>query len=285
MAKSSIDAVLNTVKDQGYRYCSLLNSAHQTVVTFNRPSDKKGVQNKIEEIRKRLTALPDGTYYVKCQNSFASNVQGDLYPIIKGEPGMGEAPQSPAFNIHMPPQQRNVADPTKVMSYTEALVLSTDNATMKAKISMLEAEIVRLQAELTSSKTQLSENEAPNWQTWADNTLPTLMPIVDRWMGIKETELKLKANEQRKVNGNGQHQSKKIPQQQQIQIPDPSTPEFEQFLDWMEKLPDEQYHSVMLYLNEQRPDIYEICYNEFEGEDEAGEQEPQEEPDNKSQQN
>lgn len=273
--KTNIDAVTKTILDQGYKYCCLQNSSSQTLLPYNRiSSDKNGAAKKLAEIKKRLTALPDGQYFINCKNSFSFQSPGDLFPIIKGTGTPMNEQIQPMLNLHIPP---NKGDGNKVMTYQEALILTQENATMKAECAFLRTENIRLQAELAAHKTQLSEApEQPVWQEWVDNTLPSLMPVVDRFMGMEERKLALKENEQRY-----KYSQQKAAQQQprQMQIPQAGTEEFEQWLNWIESLDDKQYESVMLYLHKMKPDIYEIVYNEFEGEEgpEQAQEQPQEE--------
>jgi len=281
MSKQTIDAVEKTIREQGYKYCCLVNAQHQPVVPFNRPSsDKNAALKKIAEIRKRLNALPDGMYYVMCKNSFtAGHPPGDMFPIAKGNVTEQPAHSLSQPNIHLHHPSAN-GDGNKVMTYQEALLITTENATLKAEVAFLKGENVRLSAELSVMEGQLSEEpETADWQKWADNTLPSILPIVDRYFALEEKKLDLKKSElSLKQNG---RQHKKIPAQQQEQehmdIPEPNTEEFEKFLDWVEGLEDKQYMSVMLYLNKFRPEIYEIVYNEFETEEEEEEEEEQQE--------
>lgn len=267
--KQNIDEVIKIVNEQEYKFCTLLNSAHQTIVPFNRPGgNKNATKIKIAEIRKRFTALPDGMYYIRCQNSFSNSIQGDMYPIVKGNPSLDESIQQPnngpSHNIIMPQQRSD-----KVLSYSEALILIQDNATLKAQVSNQSAEIVRLLGEITKVQTQMSEEpEQPMWQEWVDNTLPSIMPVVDRYMAMEERKLLIKENEQRYKYNGGRQQEKRITQQEELNVPEPGTPEFESFMDWIEGLEDEQYNSVMIYLSQKNPAVYELAYNEFEGEEE-----------------
>lgn len=261
----SIDAVAKIVREQGYRYCCLLSSTYQTIVPFNRPGKEK-IEAKITEIKKRMQALPDGLYYVMCKNSFTPSVQGDNYPVIKGNVQVSEGtPQAQPGITVQAPAPVIMGDPSKVMSYTEALLLTQENATLKAEVQFLKAENVRLNAELAAKTTALSEaGDKPMWQEWADNTLPSILPIIDRYFDLEERKLQVKEKELGR-NGNG---SAKPQANRPLQVPKPGTPEFEEFLNWMEGLQEQQFNNVMMYLYKTHPDVYEICYDEFYEEEE-----------------
>lgn len=60
MAKTEIDSVIKTIREQGYKYCRLLNANQKAIIPFNRPSDKNKAEldKKIEEIKNASPLCP-----------------------------------------------------------------------------------------------------------------------------------------------------------------------------------------------------------------------------------
>src|SRR5437868_5233714 len=222
--KHTIDAVSKIVREQKYKYCSLTNAQGQPICPFNRPEKGKtpNPTKKLEEIKLRLTALPDGLYYVVCKNTFNTSIRGESFPVVKGNVNMSESPSVQSEITVLPPNPFHSSDPSKVLSYAEALLLERENATLKAEVINLRSELQRLTGELQATKSQLSESpEVPGWQEWADNTLPTILPILDRYFALEDKKLNLKARQLQNKPHNGTMQ--RVQEQDQLEVPVPGT--------------------------------------------------------------
>jgi hypothetical protein len=277
----TLKQIEDTIREQGFKYVCLKNQTGVTIVPFNRPVDKKvSALKKMEEIKKRFKALPDGIYFVIAKNSLHTSIEGDSFPVAKGNVSLSERPQ-------MQQQPVYTGDPNKVVTYQEALAMAKEGQDWQRKYETQLALYNQLQGQYNELKEQLEESEDLEEEnpvgSWAKDILPSLLPVLDRHMTMQERKLKMKeaatfadlaergiipGGKQARQNGNGR------------QIPKPGTPQFDQYLDQVSELADDKFEKEMLYLYNHHPEAYEIAYNELveqEGEEEEEQEEEQQE--------
>lgn len=268
MAKTyTLAQVKKNIKDQGYSYCCLVNDSGKVIVPYNKASDTKGALGKFAEIEKRFNVLEDGVYYIECKNSFNKKITPDSYPVCKGAATLDEArvPASPSV-------QPVLTDNGKVMSYQDALKLTSENASLKAELTAVRKELSELEKDYSELEADFEEDDkgvlaetVPPVQNWLQTTMPTLIPLADK---LFETwNRKLDLEEKRMSNGGGR---KPAPAQtgNGKQVAQPGTPEFEIYLDQLEALDDTAFRTECEYLAKFHPGVYVHVYEAFKEEEE-----------------
>jgi len=275
----TIKQIEDVVAEQGYKYCSLTDQDNNVIVPYNNATQKKiTALKKIEEMKKRFKALPDGVYYVNCKNGFNPKIKGDTYCILKGNVTMQERQPQSILTPHS-------GDPNKVLSYQEALILAQKAMEweqkyigLKSQFDMLQGQYKKLDEEYqdlcTEEPGEMGES-GKNFFQWADNTVPTLLPILDRYMALNERKQQLA--EFRAVNRidrtgapmqptrNGQNKGKPFPQ--------PGTDEFEDYLNKLSEADEKTFEQQMMYMYKHHPEAYQIAYEELVEQEEEQEQE------------
>lgn len=285
---SEIESQLN-----GSKHAKLQDIHHADIVPFNQP--KKPVKPKIAEIKRKLQTLPDGIYCVVAQDRFGKNVHQDRFYFGKGkyESGMSEPTQQFTPN----PNPGN----DHLLSLDSAVTNIKEAAELKAKCGVLEAECTRLKEEVSELKRKCSgleseaqtlrdaneelsqgEEEAPD----AFNGLaklfepfaPMLPGLADRYFDLKKqqnetTRAKLLLENGYELPGAVKKNNSAPGGKKKSGMPQPGTPEWEQYVEEVKALDDEQFAKHLQLIEEKFPSLYPYLYEDVmdEGEEEETE--------------
>jgi len=193
MKTYSITQLKKLAKEQGYKFAALEDSTGKRIQAFNRPTIK--IDSHLNTILKRLTSeiYDDGIYTVCCSRAINGMADSDKYNIVKGK--------LKAENMPITTQVIDVKS-NDVLTWESALKMQQTISDLKAEVQQLKFENNLLQSEIdaVNESDNLSEGAAQNGaelksgaQTFLSETLPSLLPILDRYFDSedKKTQLRL----------------------------------------------------------------------------------------------
>lgn len=207
MKTYSIAELKRLSKEQGYKLAALENNQSERLQSFNNLKTK--IDSHLNVIASRLKSelYPDGIYYVLMAQSINKTKSPDRYPITKGV---------------LKPEHLEEKAPVTIVTKAES-VLTWDSAlSMQKQISDLTAEVTRLKFEnnlLQSELDNIEDNEdneglsetKSGTQMFLSETLPSLMPVLDRWFQHEDKKLDLERLKlQQKTKSNIKPQRKPI---------------------------------------------------------------------------
>ncbi len=260
-------------KQQGYKYASLKDAEGKVRVTYNTESTKGGASSKVDEAFKRLEAMPDGIYTFCFLNSKGRNVQADEYGFLKGNFAMDEQGKNiPYHIINQMPARQHESD--KVLGYTEVLNLKMELATITFERNQLAKELDKANLSVLELKKELDEldskqplaEDSNSPMKYIENLSAMAMPILDRYMGLKERELSLQERQKQASR----------PQKKTIQkyiFPAIDSPEFQTWLDNLEKASDEDFNRTLEIVKSKSMIHYNAINEAFSDDEETEEQE------------
>ena len=199
------------------------------------------LKDKINQIKKFLVTLPDDLYYI----NFKINQKGDVfqYTYNKGNVSLNEAP----MNITLP------------VSNLEKFQTLEEWKRQERKISELEKELELLKLKEQFKGLSEGPKEAPKNQFlgFAENVLPIFVPFLDKYMTLKERQIAIQEQKQKKI----------IPQKKVVNkfrpIPDQADPNFQNYLNYFEGLSDNEADKELEYLQINKPDIFNQINSQF----------------------
>jgi hypothetical protein len=163
-------------KDYQYKYLELMSADGRKLAHYNNTPSK--LNSKIKDIKDLLTKQPDGLYYL----NFKISPKGDVFQFVynKGNVNMseGSAPVPVIIN------QANPGTLEKFQTLQEWKRQEQEISELKQKIALME-----MQKNLTP---ELEEAEPENpIKGFAENVLPMFMPILDKYLSLKEKEIEI----------------------------------------------------------------------------------------------
>ena len=185
-------------EDQKYKHIGLFNRSGDPLVRFN--STNKSPEERIEMIETRLKSpsLIDDYYVLKAKNNTQRDTITDDYMILKNGANISEnMSQDHTQPPHDPPAVNN-----KIYSFKEGLDLNSklirlelENKHLEIRIQELEKENEEMKKELEELEL-LSEDEKTPIQDFLQETLKTAIPIMDKFLELKERKIQLAENGQ-----------------------------------------------------------------------------------------
>lgn len=249
-----------------YKHAGLYDAAGRCIAGMN--NHKTPLQSKINQIRKRLDAQPDGFYTIRFQHTL-----GKIYPVFDYITQVGEA-KGPAQVITpqiVAPLSQN-AEP--VRGWEEALKDKQSLATLEAENKRLQDELARhksalaeIEEEEEEEESEEEETQAPQMmekaKTFLSETIPQLLPVIDkhyelraRALDLKEKELeleklKLQNGAARKAGPNlrSVHPWRPVPSPE-------DTDRWAQYIAWLNNVSDTIFTAEITYIELNRPDIW-----------------------------
>lgn len=247
-----IEQVLKTGQ---YKYLELIANGKK-YGGYNRTP--KELKTKVESIKKFIETLPDGIYTL----NFKISPSGDIftYPYSKGNLSESITPimyqQTPPAAI--PLEKFQTLDEWKKQ---------------EQKISDLERELAILKI-TNELKQPLAEQEPEKniFLGFAENILPSFMPVLDKYFMIKERELAIK--EKNGTTPKPQQQATKkviktTPGQNNAfrPVPEIGAPAFINYINYFLNLDEDKAEQELVFLEQKNPSIYNyITANYYENE-------------------
>lgn len=241
---NEIDKIL---KENQFKYLELKGADGKKYGGYNQ--NPATLKKKVESIKQFCSNLPDGIYYI----NFKISPQGDIFTYCYNKGNF--------LNDHRPNNMQMISAQVPQVSQIEKLQTIDEWRKQEAKINELQNELnfLKLESKFTS---QLAETKIPVPENpilgFFTNSLPLFMPIVEKYFDL----------EQQKINN-----SKNIPPQilppkkSYLQtfrpVPEMNDRNFEIYLNYLMKLPDDQLEKELIYLKANNPDILNYINNNF----------------------
>lgn len=166
-------------KDFQYKYIELQSADGRKLSHYNNTPARLGA--KIKDINNLLNKQPDGLYYI----NYKISPKGDIFQFAynKGNVNMSEITPAPVIiNTAIPAQNNNLE---KFQTLQEWKRQEQEISELKNKIALMEME-----RNLSGSDDQEDEPINPI-KGFAENILPTFMPILDKYLSLKEREIQI----------------------------------------------------------------------------------------------
>lgn len=201
MKTYSIKELRDIAKQQGYTIGCLENSQGEKIQSNNNPSKKLDAHFTTITNRLKSDLFPDGIYYVCLATSINKSKNPDKYPIAKGK-------LKPEHLEENKPTVTLIEKQENVLTYAAALEYQQKISNLTAEVTQLKFENNLLQSELDELRDDmengLSDAEPSGAKTFMDETLPSMIPMIDKYfehedkkLRLKELELKLKFKQQK----------------------------------------------------------------------------------------
>lgn len=290
------------IREQGYKHVALCDLHGKKVCSYNAISKgDKGLREKLAEIDTRMRVLSPGIYVLNCKTKY-----GNTSPEIPHYIGVGNYDANELSEGNTPtilhsgtPRSKNRASSENLTSVDTALEhvktiaeLEAENTRLRDKITQLEADKRELEAELDEVAT-MDEDGASNWfQPIAEG----LFPVVDRYLDIREREGRreevktlLKAGYDLddifggKIGGRASSRRSRSRSERtntrrgRRQVPRPGEEGWDEFVDHVSELPDDEFETLVNQLRENDEEIYEALREEIEWEEDGELEESEEE--------
>lgn len=247
-----IDQVIN---EGQYKYVELVCNGKKYGGYNQTPSVLK---KKVESIKKFIENLPDGVYTL----NFKMSPGGDIFPYSYTKGHLNENFTPAPIIQHVP-----------VPSQLEKFQTLDEWKKQEQKISALEQELalLKMQQNLTADLKEPEEQKSAILG-FAENVLPTFVPVIDRFFQLKERELIIKEK-----NAERQHVKEQQKPQRPVQkiinkfrpIPSIGTDEFMNYLNYFLNLPEHLADKELDYLETNNGEIYNYILTNYYNEDES----------------
>lgn len=192
MKTYSINQLKKLSKEQGYKLAALENATGKRLQSFNKLTTKVDTQLSTIESRLKSEIYEDGIYTVLLSRTINNMQDPDRYQIIKGalKPDHVEIKEATPI-VHTKAEE--------VLTWASALQMQQQISNLTAEVRQLKFENNLLQSQLDAVEdNELSEGtETPGelksgTQTFLSETLPSFLPIIDRYFDQEDKKLELK---------------------------------------------------------------------------------------------
>lgn len=242
------------IKAHNYKFITLQDSAGRALVPYN-SGGKEALKNRVLEVKQRLQVVPDNNIYFLL---FKNGVKGEewAYKIIKG---------NPVQIINNAPVPVSMSEQTQYANYADKV------SEQAAEIARLKNEIDNLKlsfmyesklAEMNAKIAQLSEPREPEknvLQGFAENILPTFIPLFEKYLDVRQLEAQNKI-----VTPQLSEQKTNTAQQ----LPAVGSEQYNRMIEKLETLNDDEFNARINYLASIDQNYAETVLNEFTTENE-----------------
>lgn len=196
MKTYSINQLKKLSKEQGYKLAALENQQGKRLQAFNKLTTK--VDTQLNTIATRLSSeiYEDGIYCILLSRTINGMTDADRYNIIKGElkPNHIELKETPI--IH--------AKAEEVLTWASALSMQQQISNLTAEVKQLKFENNLLQSQLDALEEDDSDNLSQGTNSnlneitksptlsFLSETIPSLLPIIDKYFEQEDKKLQLK---------------------------------------------------------------------------------------------
>jgi len=242
------------IKSHNYRYVSLRDSAGRVLIPNNQ-SGQSALKNRVLEVKQRLQVVPDNSiYYIILKNT--THGEEWAYKYIKG---------NPVQIINTAPAPSSMSEPTQYANYADKV------SEQAAEIARLKNEIDNLKlsfmyesklAEMNAKIAQLSEPREPEknvFQGFAENILPTFIPLFEKYLDVRQLEA------QNKIATPQLSEQKTNTAQQ---LPAVGSEQYNRMVDRLGELSDDEFNTRINYLASIDQNYADTVLNEFTTDDE-----------------
>jgi hypothetical protein len=228
-------------KDFQYKYIELQSSDGRKLAHYNNTPARLGA--KIKDINSLISKQPDGLYYL----NYKISPKGDIFQFAynKGNINLSEN-STPIIISPQVPNQNNLE---KFQTLQEWKRQEQEISELKNKIALMEME--------RNFNGVEEEQEEPKNSIlgFAENILPTFMPIIDKYLSLREREVKV--NEQKVQKPMYKKVVKFRP------IPNITDPNFSAYEAYFSKLSDQAASEEMNFLETNNKPIYDYLNRKY----------------------
>lgn len=249
------------MRDNQFQYIEIRDSSGKKYGGFNQTP--KVLKKKVDSVKQFCKVLPNGIYNI----NFKINPSGDTFPYqfnkgnVKDEIVISESKNEP-FTIHSPLERFQTLEEWK---------------RQEKRINELESELAQLKMQMTfeaklSEGAKTAEPEVNPILGFAQNVLPTFMPLIEKHFELQEKKLDI---ENKKINNGQQNtaQQAQKPAQKVVRkhpfrpVPELQSDQFNNYIQFLDKVNDVQLDIECKYLENNQPDILQwLNENYFENE-------------------
>jgi len=267
--------------DVGYKHVAMDSAEGERIVSYNQPAQK--IQNKFNEIQKRLRVLPDGYYRIYCTYSYGSKAKPDMFLIKKGKVSDEtlQEPIKPQEHAIIPISKEQIKR-EEILSLEQALTrieqlsrLEMENSVLKDKVKQQADELLELESELSEmeEKQPLADNGMNGIGGWLKEIAPVLAPIADQYFELEKQKVALAEkrfhHQQKKqpiiVRNQRQRQQPKKPTLQEIimSIDVNNEDVMNRLYDELDEMEEDNFNATLKQIESLRPDVAELIIDEF----------------------
>lgn len=194
MKTYSINQLKKLSKEQGYKLAALENATGKRLQSFNKLTTKIDTQLSTIESRLKSEIYEDGVYTILLSRTINNMQDPDRYQILKGvlkPEHIAETTPTPILNTKA----------EEVLTWSSALSMQQQISNLTAEVRQLKFENNLLQSQLDAmeeEETSLADSPGgatelkSGTQTFLSETLPSFLPIIDRYFDQEDKKLELK---------------------------------------------------------------------------------------------
>ena len=228
-------------KDFQYKYIELQSSDGRKLAHYNNTPARLGA--KIKDINSLLSKQPDGLYYL----NYKISPKGDIFQFAYNKGNINMSENSTPIIINSPvPNQNNLE---KFQTLQEWKRQEQEISELKNKIALMEME-----RNFNGVEEEQEEPKNPILG-FAENILPTFMPIIDKYLSLREREVKV--NEQKVQKPMYKKVVKFRP------IPNITDPNFSAYEAYFSKLSDQAASEEMNFLETNNKAIFDFLNRKY----------------------
>jgi DNA gyrase/topoisomerase IV subunit A len=228
-------------RDFQYKYIELQSSDGRKLAHYNNTPARLGA--KIKDINSLLSKQPDGLYYL----NYKISPKGDIFQFAYNKGNINLSENSTPIIISPPVQ--NINNLEKFQTLQEWKRQEQEISELKNKIALMEME--------RNFNGVEEEQEEPKNSIlgFAENILPTFMPIIDKYLSLREREVKV--NEQKVQKPMYKKVVKFRP------IPNLTDPNFAAYEAYFIKLSDQAASDEMTFLETNNKTIFDFLNRKY----------------------
>lgn len=228
-------------KDFQYKYIELQSSDGRKLAHYNNTPARLGA--KIKDINSLISKQPDGLYYL----NYKISPKGDIFQFAYNKGNINMSENSTPIIISPPVQ--NINNLEKFQTLQEWKRQEQEISELKNKIALMEME-------RNFNGTEEEQEEPKNAILgFAENILPTFMPIIDKYLSLREREVKV--NEQKVQKPMYKKVVKFRP------IPNITDPNFSAYEAYFSKLSDQAASEEMNFLETNNKPIFDFLNRKY----------------------
>jgi len=228
---------------------------------------KKDLDKKIAEAVQTISSLQDQVFRIVFLKSTSGTDKAEYCYYLSKTPQSANAPaQQPQTIINTP------FEPARSMSEAlkdahEMATLRADNKRLQDEVNRLTAECGELRAEAMAEEESKELAAAPNGIDKAagfmKEILPQFLPIADKYFELAEKKLQLQALALSQRPQQPAQQPRKKHPFRPFPNPETETERTQQYLTWLESVPDNVFKMEIIAAKTQAPALYTILEQEF----------------------
>lgn len=194
MKTYSINQLKKLAKEQGYKLAALENATGKRLQSFNKLTTKVDTQLNTISTRLQSEIYEDGIYTILLSRTINNMQDPDRYQIVKGKLTPEHLEEKPNPVILTPKAE-------EVLTWSSALAMQQQISNLTAEVKQLRFENNLLQSQLDAMEDEdNSLADSPGGatelksgtQTFLSETLPSFLPIIDRYFDQEDKKLELK---------------------------------------------------------------------------------------------